>query len=119
MTLCVANNTDLTPYISKKSYKVNSKPQYESWQDGNFVEHRVIVRQRVEGSFDIGALDFQAFLDIWDGAVHDGIVTMGVFVQDQNKIKAIDAYYDFTGKKHYERVDGGYFDVVTVSFTER
>lgn len=122
--LLVVNDVDMTPYINEKSYKVNSKPQYESWQDGNFVEHRVIVRNRVEGSFEIAVygyqgMDYQTFLDNWNAAVDNGVVTIGIYVMDQNKVKAIQAYYDFTGERHYEKLDGTFFDIVTVNITER
>ena len=124
VTLLVVNDTDLTEYINKKSYKVNSKNQYESWKDGNYVEHRIIVRNRVEGSFEIAVyghndVDYAAFLDIWNSAVNNGVVTMGVWVQDQNRFKAIEAYYAMEGLKHHELLNGDFYDRVKITFTER
>lgn len=124
VTLLVVNDKDMTPYINGDSYKVNSKDQYESWQDGNFVEHRVIVRKRIEGSFELflygyNGMTYQTFLQNWTAAENNGVVTMGVWVQDLNMFKAIQAYYDFTGTKHKELINGNMLDRITVSIKEK
>ena len=59
--LLVVNGMDMTPYLNRKNYKINSTKEYESWQDGNFIEHRVYVRSRVEGSFELAFWD-----NVWD-----------------------------------------------------
>lgn len=124
MNLVTVNDIDITPYINKKSYKVNSKMEYESWQDGNFVEHRIQVRKRITGSFEIAVygyqdMDLQAFLDNWNEAVNNGAVTMGLFVQNDNQFKAIEAYYSMSGVTHHELLNGDYYDRLTVSISER
>ena len=43
------NGVDYTPYIVDGSYAIDSEDVYESWDDGNRVEHRIVVTQKVVG----------------------------------------------------------------------
>jgi hypothetical protein len=122
--LAVVNGVDITEYINTKSYKVNADKDYESWLDGNRREHRIYTRTRIEGSFEVALYGkdnmlTQNFLDLWEGAVDNEVVTMGVFVQNTNRMETIEAYYEFTGKSHRKMLNGNYCDVLTVKITER
>ena len=68
-TLCTINGTDITKYIIKNTYEVNTEPVFESWDDGNFREHRIYIRDRVKGKFDVIFFDddngaYQNFLTL-------------------------------------------------------
>lgn len=122
--LVSVNGVDITKYISPKSYKMNAEKVYESWLDGNYVEHRIYTREKVSGSFQIALfgldnMDTQAFIDLWNGAVDNEVVTILVFVQNTNKMEALNAYYEFDGKAHREMINGNYCDILTVSIQER
>ena len=118
-------NTDLTKYIVSGTYKINSKDSYESWEDGNMLEHRVIIAQKVEGSFDIGCsnrtggLTLAHFLELWNSAVDNGVVTLGLYVPSLNQFKALNCYYTITTKDHILSGDGDFIDVLTISIKER
>lgn len=121
MVLAVVNSTDITRYIDKDTYSVNHVDEYESWQNANFVNKRIVVRTRVSGSFTIrcgNGLSFATFLSNWNAAVDDHVVTLGVFVQSQNTFKAIEAYYSFEGEKHVELSNGAIYDEVTINIEE-
>ena len=123
-TLVVVNNTDITPYIDWSTYKVQPKEEYESWQDGNHVEHRIYTRSRLQGSFNvwlcgINDMDTDAFMALWKGAVHNNVVTLGVYDQVENRMRAIEAYYDITPSKHNEMINGSYFDVFKIEVYEK
>lgn len=121
MDLLTVNGKDLTRYIDKDTYQVNAEDVYESWLNANFVERRIIVRQRVKGSFTIkcgNGLTYASFLSTWMGAVDNGVVTLGVFVQSNNKFEAIEAYYKFEGSRHVEHSNGAVYDEVTVTIEE-
>lgn len=123
MVLATVNGVDITPYLNKKNYKINSEKEYESWQDGNFVEHRVYVRSRVQGSFEVAVwgrdgMDYNAFLNNWNAAVTNNVVTIGLFCLNENRFRAIQAYYEIDSKKHESLINGNYFDKVTIKITE-
>lgn len=118
------NGTDITDYINPKTYKMNAEKVYESWQDGNFIEHRIFVRDRIKGSFEValygqGGMTTQNFLDTWNGGVQNGVATMLVYVQNTNQNEPIEAFFDFKGKFHREMINHRYCDILTVEIMER
>lgn len=121
----VVGGQDITKYIVKDTYKMDSEDSYETWNDGNMVEHRVIITDKVSGSFDIclqtktGELSFDDFLTLWNSQVSNGVVTIGVYVTNKNTFEALSAYYSFASKQHIKKGDGGIIDVLTVSIKER
>lgn len=122
--LAAISDVDITEYINEKSYKMNAEKDYDSWLDGNRREHRIYTRTRVEGSFEVALYGknnmlTQNFLDLWNSVVDNEIITMLVFVQNTNKMEAIEAYFEFTGKSHRKMVNGNYCDVLTVKIKER
>ena len=121
MTLATVNGNDITRYIDKDTFQINSEDVYESWQNANFVEKRIFVRKRVEGQFEIRCgkgLTLAAFISNWEAAVSNGVVTMGVFVQNDNSFEAIQAFYSFEGQEHVELDNGAYYDRLIVKIRE-
>lgn len=121
MQLAVVDGIDITRFIDKETYKVNSSDVYESWQNGNFIEKRIQIRTRVEGSFTIRCgkgFTLERFLEYWNAAVEDKIVTIGLFVQNHNDFEAIQAFYTFEGQQHVELDNGGFYDELNISIQE-
>lgn len=121
MQLVTVNDVDITRYIDRDSYSMNSEDVFESWTNANAVERRIPIRKRVEGSFTIRCgkgLTYANFLTNWNAAVDVDVVTIGVFVQNENAFKALEAFYSFEGKKHVELDNGAYYDEVTVNIRE-
>ena len=121
MVLAVVNSTDITRYIDKDTFQVNSEDVYESWQNANFVEKRIFVRKRVSGKFEIRCgkgLTLANFISNWNQAVTNGVVTMGVFVQNDNSFQAIEAFYSFEGQEHVELDNGAFYDRLVVNIEE-
>lgn len=124
MQLCTVNGVDLTPFIDKETYSVNSEPMFESWQDGNFVEHRIYARTKVKGTFEVNLFGYKnmtytTFLTNWNAAVTNNVVTIGLRVGNDNTFQAISAYYTFSSVEHKELLDGTIYDKVTVTIEER
>lgn len=121
----VVNNTDITNYIVEGSYKMDSSDTYESWRDGNMREHRIIVSQKIKGNFQVvcsnrsNSITLSDFLDVWNGAVSNGILTIGVYVLDTDTFEAIEAYYEMENVKHDRAGDGSFIDVLEITITER
>ena len=121
----VVNNTNITNYIVEGSYIMDSSDAYESWKDGNFVEHRIIVGHKINGKFRVvcsnrsNSITLANFLSIWNGAVNNGVVTIGVYVLNTNTFEAIEAYYEIENVKHDRAGDGSFIDVLEITITER
>ena len=76
------------------------------------------------GSFEVwlcgmDGMDTDAFIALWNSAVSNHIVTLGVYDQASNSTKAINAYYTIEPVKHNEMINGNYFDVFKIEVTER
>lgn len=121
----IIGQTNISDYIVHDTYKMDAKSQYESWMDGNYVEHRVIVTEKVEGSFDVvcsnldGSITLADFMDIIANAENNGVITCNVYVTNKGAAEAIDAYYTVTSKEHTMKADGTFVDVITVALKER
>lgn len=121
----VVNNTDITNYIVEGSYQMDSNDIYESWKDGNMREHRIIVAHKVNGTFQVvcsnrnNSITLHDFLTLWNGAVDNGVVTLGVYILDTDSTEMIEAYYEIENVKHDRAGDGSFIDVLEIKITER
>lgn len=121
----VVNNADITNYIVEGSYKMGSSDASESWEDGNKKEHRVIVATKISGQFQVvcsnraNSITLSDFLALWNGAVNNGVVTLGVYVLDTGTFEAIEAYYEIENVKHDRAGDGSFIDVLEIKIKER
>lgn len=121
--LAVVASTDISKYIIKNTYDVNSSPIFESWTDGNFHEHRVYSRDRVTGSFDVIFFDddngaYQDFLTLLNSATHNRLLTIGLFVVNQSRFDAFNVYYTITAAQHAETTDGRMVNKMTINLEE-
>lgn len=116
---------NLTGYIVEGTYDINPDDIYESWNNGNMVEHRSPTFHKVTGSFDIvcadqtGQLSLSDFLSIWNSAVANEVVTLGLYVPSLNEFMALECYYTIKSKEHRLRADGSFIDILTVTIKER
>lgn len=115
--------TDITALIVDGSYKMDAKDVYESWQDGNYVEHRIIVTSKVEGEFDVvlpsTGTSLADFMDIIAAAEDNGVISALVDVTNKGATKVINAYYTLSNKTHAITASDNVVDVVTVHLKER
>lgn len=121
--LAVVASTDISKYIIKNTYDVNSAPIFESWTDGNFHEHRVYSRDRVKGSFDVIFFDddngaYQDFLTLLNSATHNRLLTIGLLVVNQSRFDAFNVYYTITAAQHAETTDGRMVNKMTINLEE-
>lgn len=121
----IINGVDYTPYIVQDSYKINTNDKFESWQDGNMVEHRVIVAQKVSGSVQIVCseqgdwLRSSKYISDLAAATDNGVLTALVFVPSLNMSKVVDCYYENTNVNHLKSTGGEFTDVFELKITER
>lgn len=120
----ILNGKDITELIVIDTYTMDSEQSYESWLDGNKVEHRIIVAEKVIGSFDVvltnkNDMPIADFLQLWNSAVENGYVTILVYVTNKAENKMINAYYTMKNTKHEKLADGSFLDVLTIELQER
>lgn len=118
----VVNNMDLTPYIVSGSYKINADDRYESWEDGNLIEHRIIVGSKVSGSFEIGCggeLSLDDFMSNWSAAVNNGVLTIGIYITNRDVFDTIECYFEIDSKSHIPTAGGKWIDVLSIKIKER
>lgn len=123
MQTIMIGTTDITGLIVDGTYNMDAKDKYESWQDANYVEHRIIVASKVEGSFDVvlksDGTSLADFVDIIEAAESNGVITALVDVTNKGSAKAISAYYKLENKTHDITASDKVVDVVTVNLKER
>lgn len=121
----IIGSTNIKNYVIEGTYKMDSVDKYESWEDGNFRQHRVIVTKKISGSFDVvcsnktGDITLHDFYNIFAGAQSNGVIMASVYVTNTGDQKTINAYYTLTNKEHKLLADGTFLDKITVSLEER
>ena len=124
-TLAVVNSTNITDYIIKDTYEINSEPIYTSWEDANYVEHRIYVRDKVRGSFEVITFGttprtaLVAFLDILKAATSNNVLTIGLYVENEGTFQALNCFYTVESTQHSVTDDGRYVDRAKISIEER
>ena len=124
-SLAVVNSTDITDYIIKDTYEMNSEPVYTSWEDANYVEHRVYVRDKVRGSFEVITFGttprtaLVAFLNILKAATSNNVLTIGLYVENEGTFQALNCFYTVESTQHSVTDDGRYVDRAKISIEER
>ena len=122
--LVVANH-DLTNYIVDGSYSIDTNDSYESWQDGNFREHRIVVASKVKGSVEIlcsnhdNTISLSDLLAYFQSATTNSVVTLGVYVPNTNSFELIECYVDMKASKHIKEPNGNFVDVIKIEIQER
>lgn len=122
--LATIGTTDITKHIVKGTYEIGTEPVYAgSWEDGNFREHRVKVRDRIIGKFDVIFFDndngaFQSFLRTMNNATRNHLTTMGLYVENKASFQALQAYIQITPVQHAECDDGRMVNKMTLKIEE-
>lgn len=123
MTFLKIGSTDVSGWIDKQSYQVNSEDVYENWTDGNWITHRVIARQRISGSCKAGfskAADFAAFRQLLTTERQpDGWYTVTVYVNSTGATETIQAYLDVEGDDRWDLLNSRQWQVQEIRITGR
>jgi len=93
------NDTDITQYILSETYDMNQSDVYVEWTDANYIDHRNIVRTRVEGKFEVKFLlqrNYDSFVELINSnKTVGGYIPLTVYVNNQVTTKKIDAFCEF------------------------
>lgn len=123
MTLIQIGSTDLTAYADIQNFNINREDVYESWTDGNWIDHREIVRTRIRGAFQLGfrtSASWTAFLALMSSEQNAaGFFPVTVYVQNTGSTETIDAFLDITGSAKWDWVNERFWRTISVTLTER
>ena len=114
---------NLSEFLDKQNYEMNSADVYEVWTDGNGIDHRVITRQRISGTVKIGYncnYDFSAFVGLLNSQRSaDGYYTVTAYVNNTNTTQTFYAYIDTITSAKWDFVNGREWHEITMQITER
>lgn len=116
-------STDFTAYTDIQNCNINAEDVYDTWTDGNWITHRVIVRQRISGTVKIGfksTADLASFLSVLSSERNsNGYYPVTAYVNNMNGSSTFNAYLDLVGEAKWDLVNGRQWLVQTVSVTGR
>ena len=121
--VAVIGNTDITNLIVDGSYKMDNETQYESWKDGNYVEHRSGRRTKLKGTFDVclspkTGTTLSQFHSLVENATGSAGTIIGAFYcTNTGAVKAVNAFVHLESSEHILTTNG-WIDVVSVEVQE-
>ena len=123
ITLFKIGNTDLTDYVDIQNYDVQKEPIYEEWTDGNYVNHRNIVRTRINGTVKVGfrnSTDVASFLSVLSSNVQTGgYYPASVFTNDDNTLNTANIFISDVAEIKRDLVNGRVWHEYTLEIEER
>lgn len=119
----IIGSSDITNLIVDGSYQMDAVESFESWLDGNKMEHRSGIVEKVKGSFNVvlapqNNQTLAGFKQIMTNATTDGVTYATVYVTNKGAVEAIDCFYALTNEEHILTTNG-FIDVVKVEIQER
>lgn len=116
-------STDLTAYADIQNYDVNKVDVYQSWTDGNWIDHREIVRTRIQGTVTLGfkkTSDWNAFLTLLQSQRDEaGFFPVTAYVNNTGTTEEIDAFLDLAGSGKWDILNSRFWRVITISVAQR
>lgn len=95
---------NLSRHIPMGSYNVNILEEFEEWTDSNYDIHRKLLRNRVEGTFDLkfkSVEEYEGFLNVLTAAkatTGQNYIEMDAFCTNRGAIYNKKFYYEFEPK---------------------
>lgn len=116
------NNEKLENLVVLGTYAVNKVETYDEWIDGNFKKHKVNIRSKISGTFDLmlkKPIDYGRFVNaINDGRNPDGSVPVLCSVNNTNGAAVITANITFAPKRNKGADGEDFFEQFTVTLEE-
>ena len=121
--LFTISSTDLTKWEDTEKHKVNRTDVYTTWTDGNWVDHREIVRTRINGTVVLNfsrETDFSNFISLMSTARNaDGYYPVTVWCSNTNTSETINAFLDISGDTAWDVTAPIKHHQITVTITGR
>ena len=116
-------NTDLTRWEKTEEHAVNRTDVFDTWTDGNWNDHRVIVRTRITGQVTLSfakEADYASFMALMVSARDaEGYYPITVWCSNTNTSETLNAYLDIIGDTAFDVTAPIRHHTVTVTITGR
>lgn len=123
MILLKIGNTDVTAWIDRQNFQMNRADVFETWTDGNGIDHRNISRTRYSGKAAIGfskAADFSAFCTLLANEKQaDGYFSVTAYVNNTGTTETFQAFIDITATAKWDWTNGRQWQTMTLTITQR
>ena len=121
--LFLIGSTDLTPWENTTRHVVNREDIFASWTDGNWIDHREIVRTRVTGTVVLRfskEADFASFMSLMTSARDaNGYYSVTVWCSNTNSVEMVNVFLDIAGETKWDVTCPRKFHEITVTITGR
>lgn len=120
----VTKTYNLSRHIPMGSYNVNVLEEFEEWTDSNYDIHRKLLRNRVEGTFDLlfkSIADYETFLDVLalaKATTGQNYIEMDAFCTNKGAIYNKKFYYEFAPKNDLPNMADSKNEAFTVTIKE-
>lgn len=115
--------TDLTAWEKTDKHNVNRDDVFESWTDGNWIDHRVIARTRIIGTVVLSfarPADYTAFLALLTSARDaEGFYPITVYCSNTGTTESINAFLNVNGATAWDLTTPRVHQTVTIGITGR
>lgn len=123
MVFLKIGSTDVSSHIDIQNYAVNAVDVYDEWVDGNWVTHRVVTRQRVEGTCEVGfakAAEYDAFVALLASARQNGgWYNINCYLHNTGENVDAEAYIDTDGAAKWDLANSRQWQTIKLKITER
>jgi len=114
---------DLTEFVDIQNYDMQEADIYQTWTDGNWVDHREIVRTRIQGTVKLGirnAEDFSAFVALMVSEKQEaGHYPVTAYVSNTGATVTFDAFIDRKDEDKWDLVNRRQWQAQTLTVIER
>lgn len=115
---------DLSKHVPMGTYNVNVLEEYEEWTDSNYDIHRKLLRDRIEGTFDLlfkNIADYEDFLTVLTKAkttTGQNYIEMDAFCTNKGASYNKKFYYEFAPKNDLPSMADSKNEAFTVTIKE-
>ena len=117
------SSTDLTKYEDTEKHSVNRTDVFETWTDGNWIEHRTIARTQISGTVYLKfprVSDYNTFLSLLSSARNaDGYYSISVYCSNTGTTETINAFLDVVSETKWDVTAPIKHHTVTLQITQR
>ena len=108
--LVMIGSTDLTERIEEDSFEVDAEDIFIEWEDGNNKRHRIYVRDRIKGKFNVICnkrlgMNSEEFINLIKENTEKNILLITCWVNNKAEHRTLSAYVKLTTKKHTDTTD--------------
>lgn len=120
----VLKTYDLSTFVPMGTYNVNVLEEYEEWTDSNYDIHRKLLRNRIEGSFDLkfrSIADYEELLRILalaKATTDQNYIEMDAFATNKGLRYNKKFYYEFAPKNDLPMMADSKNDAFTFTIKE-